>query len=61
MTQLALPFYGQTIDVDGIKDPRDDQIEYMGKAVHVFDNVYKCYAKVWGTLAVVEVVVSRAS
>lgn len=57
--QLSLPFYSQTIDVDGIKDPKCDQITYWGKAVCVFDNVYRCYANVWGTMAVVEITVSR--
>jgi hypothetical protein len=57
--QLPLPFFGQTIDVDGMKDPKCDQITYWGKAVCVFDNVYRCYANVGGTMAIVEITVTR--
>ena len=53
--QLPLPFYGKVIDVDGKRDPKCDQITYWGKAVCVFDNVYRCYANVGGTLCIVEV------
>ncbi len=57
--QLALPFYGQSIDVDGKIDPKCDQITYWGRAVHVFDNVYRCYAQVFGCMAIVEITVTR--
>ena len=57
--QLGLPFYGKFIDVDGLKDPKyGDGIRYMGKATHVFDNVYRCLAVVAGAICVVEVTVS---
>lgn len=57
--QLPLPFYGETIDVDGITDPQCDSITYWGKATCVFDNVYRCYANVGGNLCIVEITVSR--
>ncbi len=57
--QIPLPFFGKTIDVDGMKDPNCEWITYWGKASHVFDNVYRCYAHVGGTLAIVEITVTR--
>ncbi len=57
--QLGLPFGGKTIDVDGIEDPKyQGQIRYIGKANHVFDNIYRCLAQVGGALCVVEIVVT---
>jgi len=53
--QMPLPFYGATIDVDGMHDPKCDQITYWGKATCVFDNVYRCYANVGGNLCIVEI------
>lgn len=58
-SQPGLPFYGATIDVDGVQDPRCPEIQYWGKATHVFDNVYRCYANVGGNLCIVEITVSR--
>lgn len=57
--QLPLPFYGKTIDVDGMRDPKCDQITYWGKAVLVHDNVYRCYANVYGSMCIVEITVTR--
>ncbi len=57
--QLALPFYGKSVNVDGTHDPKCAQITYWGKAVHLFDNIYRCYASVWGTVAIVEVTITR--
>lgn len=59
MTQLPLPFYGKTIDVDGVRDPKRDQITYWGKATCIFDNVYRCYADVCGNLCIVEITVTE--
>lgn len=56
--QLPLPFYGKTIDVDGVRDPKCIEITYWGKATCVFDNVYRCYADVGGNLCIVEVTVT---
>lgn len=57
--QLGLPFYGKIIDVDGLDDPKGrGQIRYIGKATHVFDNVYRCLATVGSSLCVVEVTVA---
>ena len=57
--QLGLPFYGKTVDVDKLCDPKyPEGIQYWGKATHVFDNVYRCLANVGGTLCVVEVTIS---
>jgi len=53
--QTALPYYGKEISVEGLRDRQDDQIEYLGKAHHVFDNVYRCLAVVHGSLCVVEI------
>lgn len=55
--QLGLPFYGKDVLVDGIVDEAR-QISYLGKATHVFDNLYKCLAVVGGALCVVEVTIS---
>ena len=56
--QLGLPFYGKVVDVDGMTDPKyGEQIRYMGKATHVFDDVYWCLANVGGTLCAVEVTI----
>lgn len=57
-TQLGLPFYGRFVDVDGMTDPvRGEGVRYMGKATHVFDDVYWCLAAVSGALCVVEVTI----
>lgn len=53
--QMPLPFYGATIDVDGMRDPKCDWITYWGKATCVFDSVYRCYANVDGSLYIVEI------
>jgi len=59
--QLGLPFYGKSIDVDGLDDPKSQgQIRYIGKAAHVFDNLYWCLANVGGSLCVVEVSITPA-
>lgn len=56
--QLGLPFYGKLVDVDGMTDPKyGEQIRYMGKANHVFDDVYWCLAIVGGALCAVEVTI----
>lgn len=55
--QLGLPFYGKTIDVDGIQDSTRPGIEYWGVARHVFDDTYRCLANVGGTLCAVEVTI----
>ncbi len=58
--QIALPFYGKTLDVDELCDPKHPEvIQFMGVATHVFDNVYRCLANVGGALCVVEVTVRR--
>ncbi len=56
--QVALPFYGRQLDVNGLADGRGRDIEYLGKAVHVFDNIYRCLAIVGGMLCVVEVTIA---
>lgn len=56
--QLGLPFLGREIDVDGHIDARKDGIKFIGKAVHVFDNTYRCLAEVAGAVCVVEVSVT---
>lgn len=56
--QMGLPFYGRTVDVEGMTDPvRGESVRYMGKATHVFDDVYWCLAVVGGALCVVEVTI----
>ena len=56
--QLGLPFHGKTIDVDKLRDPKHpEEIEYWGKAIHIFDDIYHCLANVGGTLCVVEVTI----
>lgn len=56
--QLGLPFYGKTVDIDGMRDAKyGDQIQYMGKATHVFDDKYWCVAAVGGALCAVEVTI----
>lgn len=57
--QLPLPFYGKTINVDGMKDPECDQITYWGQATCVFDDIYQCYATVGGTVCIVDITVRR--
>ncbi len=56
--QVVLPFYGKTVDVDGLTDARRPSVRYIGKATLVFDNLYKCLAIVSGTLCVVEVTIT---
>lgn len=55
--QVALPFYGRTIDVDGYVDEGRPGIQYIGKASHVFDSTYRCLAIVSGVLCAVEVTI----
>lgn len=57
--QLPLPFYGKTIDVDGLRDAKCPDVTYWGKATCVFDNTYQCYANVNGVLCAVQVLVTR--
>ena len=53
--QVGLPFYGKMVDVDGFVDPKyKGGVIYMGKAVHVFDNIYRCLATCDGALCIVE-------
>jgi len=52
--QAGLPFYGREISVDGYVDETKD-VKYMGVAVHVFDDVYRCIAIISGCMCVVEV------
>lgn len=54
--QLGLPWFGRQIDVDQRLDDRG-YIQYIGKATHVFDDVYRCLANVAGALCVVEVTI----
>lgn len=57
--QLPLPFYGETIDVDGLRDAKCPDVTYWGQATCVFDNTYQCCANVNGVLCVVEISVTR--
>lgn len=56
--QQGLPFYGRIIDIDHMYDAKyGEQVQYWGKAVHVFDDIYRCLANVGGALCVVEVTI----
>jgi hypothetical protein len=45
----------QSILVDGMRDPKDENIEYWGQATPGPDGRWRCYANVYGHLCVVEV------
>jgi hypothetical protein len=41
--------------VDGLTDPQNDQIVYIGTATRQYDGMYRCLASVGGSLCIVEV------
>jgi hypothetical protein len=53
MEQLELPL--PSMLVDGMRDSRDEGIEYWGRATLQWDGTWRCYANVHGALCIVEV------
>ena len=55
MQQLELPT--PTILVDGMRDPKHDDITYWGRATLGWDGRWRCHANVQGNWCIVEVTV----
>jgi hypothetical protein len=58
MSRIPAEMTPETVNVDGLRDSRDNTIEYLGIAMRQPDGTYLCLANVGGLLCKVQVNIS---